>query len=123
MPRTSPNRRARRGGEAGFTVLESALALAVVMGVALAALEVVRSVSKSGDAAKAHAETLAAAESAMARIGADLPARPGRWEIEDGGLSIRVDLTPFVARAQLDDGGRGFDIRRAREDDPDDENK
>lgn len=99
-----------RGGEAGFTVLEAVLALAITLGAALAAVEAFRASMQSGDAARSSATAMAAAEAALARIGSDLPVEPGGWESEVGGVRVRIALTPFEAEATPLEQKEGFSI-------------
>ena len=104
-------------------MLEAALALAVTLGVALSAVEILRASAAASETARRQTAALAAAESALARIGADLPAEPGRWELRSGSAVVRVELTSFDARAEAAEiaGGLGADLRDRR--DPDDENR
>lgn len=114
--RAARQRRApRRDGEAGFTVLEAVLALAVTMTIALGAMQLFDASQRADRASAAMAEAAEAAEVALGRLGADLAIEEGVVEYETGPVSVRVTLTPLEAQFALlappaaseSDGGEG----------------
>lgn len=99
-----------RAGDSGFLLLEAIIAFAIAGGVTLGAATLYQGALGAFSRADAARATLAAAQSALARVGPDIPARPGERRLLDGAIGIDLQITPLDAQAPaaLPEGAVGW---------------
>lgn len=86
---------ARSDAEAGFSLLETLVAVALTALVLGAAYQVVGAGAGATRRAERALAAISLAESALARVGSETPLRPGRTRAREGDWIVETEIAPY----------------------------
>ncbi len=99
----------RRDGASGMTLIEALAAFIIATAALLAVFEGFQAASGVQERTKRIASAIVAAQSAVDRLGVDIPVQSGARRWREGRIELQVTLTPSDQRRALDGDALLFD--------------